>query len=347
MDEKFKQWFFQHNALITELKNMLEPAPPEPPPPLPPREDVKWWPHRFETAGVTAFPLSIRPREYIRDLVQYLQEYGYNSATVGAQAWGFKQVSEIPILPSGPVEGPEWEKNLETMLDETARHENFWIQLITTFGYKHYDTDPDGQEYAWHRQHADRIIEIIKANDFRHIYWSVMNEFKHPLTDDDIGQHDIFRLGQYLKGETGFPVSTDHSGREKDKDSGKRIWKAYWPQAWLGFDYFNWHTPRNPEPTEEEFKTAAERWEGSGKALLYNETVCYASDADMARWPHLRGAGTIAGEGKVEEEAQKGIIRELKRRIKAAGQRSRFFFHSIWLGIRGGLDAHHGWLPKY
>lgn len=358
MEEKYERWFDKQKGFLARMKDhtadlytMLEEEDPvEPVPPILPeqgRVDKLWWPHRFETAGVTAFPLSIRPREYIRDLIDYLQGHGYNSLTAGAQAWSPAQASQHPILPSGPVEGPEWRKNLETLLDETARHEGFWVQLIPTFGYKQYDTDPDGREYEWHREHAGKIIDIIKANGFQHIYWSVMNEFKHPLTDDDLGDTDIFRLGRDLKLETGFPVSTDHGGREKDKEGGERIWKAYYPMAWLGFDYFNWHPTRNPEPSERQFKKAADRWWGSGKVLLYNETVCFASDADMEKWRGLKNKGTLAGHGRMDEEGQKWIVRDLKRKIKAAGKRSRFFFHSIWLGIRGGLDTPLGWLPRY
>lgn len=350
MKKEYQEWIENQRTELFLLENMLGKV--EPPPLPTERKDKPWWPDRFETAGVTAFPLTLRPREYIRDLVVYLKEHGYNSISTGAQAWSEKQASKVPFLPCGPVDGPEWAKNLETMLDETARHENFWVQLIPTFGYKQYDTDPNGMEYEWHRQHAVRIIDIIKANGFEHVYISVMNEYKHPLTDDDIGDSDIYRLGQYIKERTGFPVSADHGGKEKYSPGKRRIWKAYYPAAWRNFDYFNFHPPRNPEPTAEEFEKAYERWSCRGEIgrdvlLLYNETVSFASDDDLKKWPVLKGKGTIACMGRGTEDERKNAIRDIKANIRAAGQRSRFFFHSIWLGIRGGLDTSFGWIPVY
>lgn len=298
----------------------------------------------METKGVTAFPLTVRPREYIKDLCEYITEHGYNCLSAGAQAWTPAQAKDHPILPfSPPIGGREWKKNLETMLDETARHDNMFVQLIPTFGHKQHDTDPDGQEMAWHIAHAKRIIGIIKTAGYKHIYINLVNELKHPLTDNEL-KGGIIELGKVFQ-DAGFMITSDHGGREKDTTTGERIWKAYYPEAWQHFNAFAWHPTRNPEPTSNQFRKAHERWEH--KCLLYNETTCFADDSDMAKWPHLRGAGTIAGEGKVDGEAQKWIIRRLKERIKTAGPRSRFFFHSIWLGIRGGLDTPLGWLPVY
>ena len=333
-------------AHTDKMYDMLEDeGPPPPPPPYPERKDAPWWPQRFKTAGAVAFPLTLRPRGYIRDLVQHLKEHGYNSVSVGAQSWTPAQAKRAPMLPPGPpVGGAEWARNLETMLDETAKHENFWVQLIPTFGHKQYDSDPDGQEYAWHLGHSIKIHEIIVANGYKHVYINLMNEFKHPLTDDDLGDTDIKRLGDYWR-ERGFKVTSDHGGREKDKETGDRVWKAYYPKAWQEFDFYAWHPTRNPEPTKNQFWKAHDRW--PNKALLYNETVCYASDTTLQQWPALQGKGTIACKGRGTQDDRKHAIRDIKRHIKAAGPRSRFFFHSIWLGIRGGLDRPFGWIPKY
>lgn len=354
--EKMKRehiiWFDKQTDLIQDLREhtaemydmlVVEPTPPRPAPPDPDRKDTPWWPQRFKTAGAVAFPLTLRPREYIRKLVQHLQAHGYNSVSVGAQSWTPAQAKRAPMLPPGPpVGGAEWAKNLETMLDETARHENFFVQLIPTFGHKQYDTDPDGQEMAWHLNHARKINAIIQAGGYKHVFIDVMNEFKHPLTDDDLGDTDITRLGDFWQ-NAGFKVTSDHGGREKV--AGERIWKAYYPKAWQGFDFYAWHPTRNPEPTKNQFQKANDRW--PGKALLYNETVCYASDETLRQWPKLRGKHTIACKGMKTEDDRKQAVRDIKRHIEAAGPRSRFFFHSIWLGIRGGLDTPLGWMPVY
>lgn len=353
MKEEYARWFDRQAGLIQGMKehtadmyDMLEDGvEPPPPPPPPPRKDKPWWPNRYNTKGVTAFPLSVRPKEYIVDLCEYLIEFGYNTISAGAQAWSPAQAARYPILPaSPPVGSPAWAKNLENLLESTARFEDMSLQLTPTFGHKQHDASPDSAVLAWHILHARRIIEIIKAGDYKHVFINLFNEFKHPLTSRKMDDKSVVRLGDVFR-EAGFKITSDHGGTEKDNVTGDRIWRAYYPKAWLGFNMYSWHPTRNPPPTSNQFRKAHIRWPGI--ALLFSETECFASDADMAKWPDLRGKGTIAGEGKVNGEAQKWLIRRLKQRIKNAGHRSRFFFHSIWLGIRGGLDTLHGWLPEY
>lgn len=343
MKKEYQQWFNGHDLRIQELKDhteelykMLDDDPP-PPPPLD-RKDVPWWPNRMTTAGVTAFPLSIRDKEYIDELIPWIKEHGYNTLSVGAQSWTYAQAERVPMLPGGPHAGAEWAKNLDRMLDATARHEGIWLQLIPTFGLKQHDEG--GQEYQWHLNHAKRILEIIKAGGYLHLLIDVMNEFKHPLTNKNLGDTDIMHLAQFWQ-ENGFKVTSDHGGHEPE---GDRIWNAYWPKAWIGMNFKAWHPSRNPHPTSRDFKRAVERWES--QVLLYNETLCYGTAAETREYK-LEGKKTMSNLGRGSDEDRKWPIRHLKANIRSAGDRSRFFFHSIWLGIRGGLDTARGWMPKY
>jgi hypothetical protein len=335
MEEKYKDWFHRHDNLMDELQFMLEGDSPPPPPPGSERKDVPWWPNRMTTAGATAFPLAMRDKEYIRDVVQLLIESGYNTVSVGAQTDGWADHQD-PILPVGPTPGSEgWRMNLERVMSVTAQYENFYLMLTPTFTHK----QRGGYEYQRHL--CDKFADVLSAWKPKHVLLNIVNEFKHAKHPDFKDEHVLY-LARELKERLGLPVSSDHFGKVKERESGRRVWISYYPLDWREFDFIAFHPPRNPEPNAREFEKASQRW--SDRALLYNETTKYASTADLEQWPQLVGSSSVVLNGRGTEDQRRSKIVEIKRNIQAAGKNSRFFFHSHWLGIR--CDP-IGWIPEY
>jgi len=214
------------------------------------------------------------------------------------------------------------------MLDETARQPGFSVQLIPTFTHK----NRGGFEYQ--RNLCEFVIAVVLAGDYRHVFWSVMNEFIHPVTHPDLKDEHILYLGKYLHDRTGLPVSTDAPGRHNGD------WRPSYPAIWREFSHYCFHPPRNPEPTADRFKQATERW---SKTLLYNETVKYVSVAETTQWPQLAGSGNAANMGRGTDADRQRVVTRLKSAVEAGGPRSRWFYHSHWLGIR--CDP-IGWIPR-
>jgi len=290
------------------------------------------------TRGVSAFALAMRDKEYIRDFVDYVQSYGYTCLRVGAQTDGWRPFGK-PWLPAGPdIYTPEWRKNLETLLEVTALRKNTWVQLIPTFTHKQLG----GFQYL--HTLCSRVVDIVMAGGYKHVFWEVMNEFKHPLTWDTLGDTDIHDLGRMIKDRTGQPVSSDHAGKLSQID-GTQVWKGYYPNAWQEFDYYAFHPPRNPGATSEEFKQAVARWHP--KYVLFDETVCYAS-AKQVKDYDLQGHGTIALYGRGTEDDRKQVIRDEKAKVKASGWHGKWFYHSIWgIECKGALGTPDTWIPEY
>jgi hypothetical protein len=339
-----------------------EPEPPPPPPPPPPPFG-KWWPHRNDTKGVVAFPLTIRKESYVRDLCRYIRAYGYNTLSCGAQAWQKPDADET--LPRGPAPGTlEWKENLERLLTITSE-ERVWVQLIPTFGLKWAgDRDPK----AYFIELCDQVIEVVQGVKAEHVFWNVMNEFIHGSTNDYLKDEHIMELGLHLRKRTGLPVSSDAPGEIKwlDQRAERWIWKGRYPDIWQReFTHLAFHPPRNVDnprtkkpaykrwPNAKDYERVAERW--APRAILYNETTKFASDADMERDPRLRNSGNVALGGKGTEEERKAVIIEVKENIKAAAAHlvredlgpptSRFFFHSQWASI--WCAEPFGWIPEY
>jgi hypothetical protein len=337
--------------IVEYLKKWLEenkpvdppplPSPSPSPPPPPPEPTEPWWENRDRTVGVVAFPLTLRDRAYISDFCRYIKEMKYNTVSVGAQTDGWAEHNS-PVLPVGPMPGTaEWKANLERMLEETAR-EGIYVQLIPTFTHK----SKGGRDpYNYHRGLCKSVIEIVKGLGVRHIFWNVMNEYIHPITNGWLKDEHIKFLGEYLKDETGFPVSSDFPGEKRDLGNGKWMWKGRYPDIWhRSFDYIAFHPMRNPEPSKEDFARIAVRWGGQhGKTILYNETVKWASTEDIERWG-LKGSGNVVLRGHGTDDERKDAIRSEMINIKSAGPKSRWFFHSQWASIR--CDP-FGWIPKY
>lgn len=310
----------------------VDPPPIDPPPPPvpPPRVDRPW--DKGATRGVTAFALALRDRAYIRDFLSYVHGYGYTVVRVGAQTDGWGPMG-VPFLPGGPEPGTkEWRGNLDRMLDETARRPNTWVQLIPTFTHKQI-----GDIAHW-RSLCRMVIEVVKGGGYRHVFWEAANEAIHPISHMNGESVDI--LLRLLKDETGLPVGADHHGDRRNK-------QLVYPYMWRGsVDYIAFHPPRNPDPSASTYKDAYEAYAGQFH-ILYDETTCWASDAEIGLYG-LKGDGNIALCGRGTEEERKDEIRRQKTKILLPnrgrfGARSKFFFHAIWLIECKGF----GWIPKH
>lgn len=314
-----------------------EPPPPPGPPPEPPRVDRLWDP--ASTQGVSAFALTLCDKAYIRDFTQYVHDHGYTVLRVGAQTDGWQGFRAGYLRPGPPVYTPEWRENLHRMLDTTARIPDTWVQLIPTFTHK----QKGGPDYQ--RKLCEAVCDVVVEGGYRHVFWEVMNEFKHLLRHKEIGDGDIADIGRELYDRTGFPVSSDHPG----KTTPEGEWKGYFPVAWRHFHYFAYHPPRNPDPHRLEYRQAIARW--PRKYILFDETTCYASDAQIDRYG-LKGRGTVALMGRGTEHERQAVIHDQKNKIKLASQaeggRGRWFYHSIWgIECRGELGTADTWIPGY
>jgi hypothetical protein len=241
------------------------------------------------------------------------------------------------------------------MLDETGRQE-VWVQLIPTFTHK---AMGGRQAYEYQRELCGKVARVVTDLQVSHVFWNVMNEFKHPLRNEWLKDEHILYLGQYLHDATGLPVSSDAPGEIKwlpDHAGERWIWKGRYPDIWQrAFTHLAFHPPRNVRkrdnsyaykrwPNAEDYTRVAQRWEQF--TILYNETTKSASQEEIERW-ELRGSDNVALSGRGTDEDRKAVIREVKQNIKAGGKRSRYFFHSQWAGIRCDPAEPLGWLPEY
>ena len=79
--------------------------------------------------------------------------------------------------------------------------------------------------------------------------------------------------------------------------------------------------------------------------MWVDETVCFASDANIEKYPMLKGKGTVAMHGYgTEQERFDQCIKHVNdiARVGPPGRKWKPFFHAIWLMELVELGA----LPK-
>lgn len=309
------------------------PPPPEPPPPERPRVDrgVDWKLLR----GVTGFALYMQDRLFIRDFCDYILGYEYNWIRCGSQTDGWRGFG-VPYLHAGPEPGTaEWRKALDTLLDETARHKNLWIQLIPTFTHKQDNMGSQAENVKYFKNLCDYSIDIVMNGFYRHVFWEAFNEPVHPLSQH-VKDEDVREICLYLQDRTGLPVGVDHHGRMKNGE-----WDPRYPYIWRSpvTNYYAFHPPRNPSPPTQKWVEAAERY---NVHVLFDETTCWASQEEIDAYG-LRDKGTVVNLGHGDDSLRKDLIIREMNKAKAAAPNGHWLFHSIW-----GIESNsYGWLPRY
>ena len=324
----------------------------------PPRVDraIDW----HMGGGVTSFSLALRDVTFVKEYTYHVQRKGWTILRVGAQTshdWCrprslrplIRNLNDLKImnndvlwalasggyLPCGPAHGtPEADANLIRMLEVTARIHNMWVQLIPTGTYKSHDEGSQAANIEYFNAMFDHVNDIVKAGDYKHVVYSIMNEPDHPLSQH-LKDEDIRAMLQHAQAMTDLPVGVDyHGGRSDD------VWKGRYPYQWRTVsDYLIFHTPRNPEPSFAVMKDAQNKFNYT-KRVWVDETVCWASQASIDKY-YLAGKGTIAmnGHGTADQRMYQvvGHLRDIKRVGWVP------FFHSIW-----GIECVElGKLPNY
>lgn len=141
----------------------------------------------------------------------------------------------------------------------------------------------------------DLITTVTKAfRAYKHIVWSVMNEYKHPSSHDTVNSSgaakDMLRAFNSIC--ESCLVSIDEALR--DNTTKHRACSG------TGLcDYFAWHPDRNDDDVENNrFFRNSKRM---GQPTFFDEMVAFASEQNFQDYPILRGKGTIALNGKGTE----------------------------------------------
>ncbi|MHC4705080.1 MAG: hypothetical protein ACYTFQ_31405 [Planctomycetota bacterium] len=280
----------------------------------------------------------MRERDYIFDFCHYVHEHGYNWLRVGTQTDGWADFGhdKAEYLRVGPEFGTKaWKENLETLLDVTARVPDTWVQLIPTFTHK------QRQKGGYKRfiEMCRKVNEIVVAGDYKHVFYSAMNEPEHPLSNW-MKDEEVRKILLWLREFTPYPVGTDHPGKRSVPASE---WWGRFPWVWRDVcDYYAFHPPRNPSPPTDRWRYTVDKYAKEGKFVLWDETTCYASQVEIDKYK-LKGKGTIVNMGRGgDRQRQSAMVQEMNK-ARASGRRGRWLYHSIW-GMEC-LDL--GWLPRY
>jgi len=182
----------------------------------------------------------------------------------------------------------------------------------------------------------DRVNAIVSKGNYKHVVYELFNEVVHPLSQH-IKDEDVREMYLHARSRTTLPLGTDyHGGRADD------VWKGRYPYVWRDVStYLAFHTPRNPEPMRSVIQAAQDKFKYV-KRVLVDETVCWASQANIDKYS-LVGKGTIAMRGHGTEDQRMTQCTAHLTDIKRVGWVP--FFHAIWLiacDELGKLPSYHG-----
>ena len=312
--------------------------------------------------GVTAFSLALRDVTYIKEFAYHIQRNSWNVMRVGAQTAHDWCAQSFPMelaesdllmhmraagyLPCGPAHGtPQWEANLNRLLDTTARVHNIGVQLIPTFTYKSHNEcnqtewreDQEGcqaKNVIYFNKMFDRVNAVVKAGSYQHVVWDVFNEPVHPLSQH-IKDEDVRAIMLHMKTQTTLPMGVDYHGGGEGED-----WRGRYPYIWRDVsNYLAFHPPRNPTPSYAIMEAAQDKY-NYVKPVWADETLCWASQKNIDKYG-LKGKGTIAMNGYGTEEQRMDQVVKHLRDINRVGWSPTF--HSIW-----GIECIElGRLPKW
>jgi hypothetical protein len=303
----------------------------------PPRVDQE--PDLWSVRGCTAFGAANLTESELTAFISHIQGK-CDMLRTGAQTDGWRGMG-APYLEAsvGPrFFTPEWQANLERFLDVTARM-GINVQLIPTFTHKQ-------AGYARCMEITKRVVEIQQAGSdddptpYRHIVWSAVNEWKHPISK--LNRGNVIELLRYLKRETGLAVGADMSGGT----GGRGGWIGEYDSVLLPFvDYVAFHPPRyrmfgdngceSRRPNYWDLRKTVAR---HLKPVWIDEPTCFISDASKALYG-IERSGHYALCGGGTEDQRKKHIRDYKWNVEHAG--AIWFTHATWLFECRRL----GWLP--
>lgn len=334
---------------------------------------VDYPPDLQRVVGITAFALALHPRDYITKVCEYIKTKGYNTLRVGFETWRWdgvltfdalaeegeihfdtprsrdgydigKTLSALGYLPKGPkFDSEENLSNVRRMLDATARVEGIWVELIPVFTIKGLGRNPDTPEM---RRTAVRLAkQIVTEGDFKHVFFSYANEYKRSGSRgvEKITKGEVIHGLQKLS-ETGRLVTTDCFGTFEEED---HRWDASYERDFLPFvDAVAFHPRRNPEPTRWDLRLCMSRYvEREGKlACLFNETVSYASDAELKQFPWLKGSFLISNSGRPPQSKRRQIVTDYMGRVRKVG--GIWYYHCISC-FMGSRTFEPFWIPVW
>lgn len=321
---------------------------------LPLRVDMP--PDPKKIVGITAFALPLHDREYIEAACKYIKSHGYNTLRVGFETWRWngqlgrrtatpgtydigREMAARGYLPEGPkFDSEENLANIRRMLDTTARA-GVWVELIPVFTIKGLD---DVDTPAMRRKATNLARRLVLDGDYKHVFFSYTNEWSHSgRVGPRISRDEVIDGLQRLKSANRLVTTDDGGSWDKEKER----WDAKYPREFLPYvDMVAFHPHRNPEPTEWDLSLGVSRYviREEKLACLYNETVSYASDEELERYPWLVNNFRIANRGRPPESKRKQIIIDYKARTLRVG--GTFYYHCIACFF-GDVEFEEFWIP--
>lgn len=277
------------------------------------RNDTR--PDLRQVVGVSAFALALRDENYVRYYIDRVQEHGYSSIRVLSKTDGWAD-NHTATLPPGPPMGGGAEKNLKRLLRAAAEYPNFWVELVACA------TERDDHQEC--KQWTHKVATIAK--EYKNVYLSAMNEPQ--MSNWTTGELNEL-IGILRKSAPRHMVGIDQPA-----EGGS--WKF---NPSLNVDFRAVHPRRNPDLSLAEIQNVV-RLNG---LTLFDETTCYCSDSDVARWPRMKNNSLYYLNGTGTEKQRRNAAKKYMESFKKV-RSARWFFHSVATIACDRLDF---WLPRW
>ncbi|MHA1962663.1 MAG: hypothetical protein ACW99U_20925 [Candidatus Thorarchaeota archaeon] len=261
-------------------------------PPGPPPIDPTMFP-RVENAGgelwvdgellkaTTAFSLVPQGPGYATSFCQEMRMHGVNTARIFVETGNWVNAPGYLAQVAFPYNYEDTKKTIESLGQAGCAVE---IVIIATL-----KEEPLQNNLALIRRVAQDF-----GNKYKHLVWSVANEYKHPSSHSSVNSSgaakEMLRLFNSICASCIVGVD-EHLSERTDRHRAC--------QGTGLCDFYAWHPDRNDEDVENNrFMRGSKRM---GRPTFYDEMVAFASDQNLKDYPILNGKGTIALFGRGTE----------------------------------------------
>lgn len=222
--------------------------------------------------AVTAFALPAQPPAYAADFCYEMQQNGLNTARIFVET---RNWTGAPGYLQQVAFDYDYEAVKATV--EALGQAGCAVQIVISATVKEEPLSVN----------INLIKEVTRQfKDYRHIIWSVMNEYKHPSSHATVNSSGAAKdmLRAFKQVCQSCIVGIDESLRESTTKhracSGTSL-----------CSYFAWHPDRNDDEVENNrfFRSA----KSMGQPVFFDEMIAFASNKNFDDYPILRGKCTI------------------------------------------------------